>query len=314
MMINLYHDLANLPPEALGQVVAIGNFDGVHLGHQAVITVAQRMARDLSTGIGVLTFSPSPRRFFQPDIPPNELTPIQARARFFKQLGVKNIYVKKFDREFSRMLDADFVERILHQQLKVKHVVVGENFHFGHQRTGDVNFLLEQAKKYHFGVTPVASARMTNGTAYSSTRVRELLQLGDPEGARAILGRAFEIEGTVEHGLGQAGGWGFPTANIKLGDYIRPKYGVYAVKVGLMKNGVTEWFSGVANLGVRPTFRGGDELLEVHLFDFNEELYGQTLKVQLWHYLRPEQQFGKVDALRAQIALDAQNARQKLGA
>ncbi len=312
-MPNLFHDLQHLPPEALGQVVAIGNFDGVHLGHQAVITVAQREARTFGTGVGILTFSPSPRRFFAPEAPASELTPMHARARFFKQLNIPNVYVQKFDRDFSQMLDADFIKKVLHLQLKARHIVVGENFHYGYKRSGDVNFLADQAKKYGFGVTPVASARMTNGTAYSSTRVRELLQAGDPEAARTVLGRPFEIEGVVQRGLGQAGAWNFPTANIQLGDYIRPKYGVYAVKAGLMKDGVTNWYPGVANIGVRPTFRGGDELLEVHLFDFNEDLYDKTLRVQLWHYLRPEQQFGKVDALRAQIAEDARIARQKLG-
>jgi riboflavin kinase/FMN adenylyltransferase len=312
-MINLWHDLGALSPEAQGQVVAIGNFDGVHLGHQAVLTVAQRQAREFGVGVGVLSFYPSPRRFFNPDAKPSQLTPMHARARFFTQLNVKHLYVQKFDQAFSQMLDADFIEKILHKQLQVKHIVVGENFHFGYQRKGDVNFLVEQSAKYNFGVTPVSSARMTNGTAYSSSRVRELLQNGDPEGARNILGRAFEIEATVEHGQGQARAWGYPTANMKMGDYIRPKYGVYAVKVGLMKDGVTQWYPGVANLGVRPTFRGGDELLEAHLFDFDQDLYNRELRVQLWHYLRPEKQFGKADALREQIAKDAENAREKLG-
>lgn len=312
-MIQLYHDLAHLPPEAKGQVVAIGNFDGVHLGHQAVITVAQREARTLGAGVAVMTFSPSPRRFFNPEAPPSELTPLPARARFFNQLGVKHMYVQKFDTNFSKIHDADFIEKILYGQLRARHVVVGENFHFGHKRQGDVNFMIERAPKHGFGVTPVGFARMPGGVAYSSTRVRELLQAGDPEGARQVLGRPFEIEGIVQRGLGQAGAWNFPTANMQMGDYVRPHYGVYAIKAGLMKNGVTEWIPGVANIGVRPTFRGGDELLEAHLFDFNEDLYDKVLRVQLWHYLRPEQQFGKVDALRAQIAEDAQNARKKLG-
>lgn len=312
-MIELHPDLDQLPPAAKGQVVAIGNFDGVHLGHQAVITVAHRTAREMGTGVGILTFSPSPRRFFNPDAPPNELTPMHARVRFFKQLNVNHVYAQKFDKAFSQMHDAEFIKTILHEKLKVKHVVVGENFHFGYQRKGDVNFLIDQTVKYGFGTTPVPPARAPSGTAYSSTRVRELLQAGDAEAARAILGRPFEIEGEVIHGMGLARGMGFPTANIQLGAYQRPKYGVYAIKAGLMQDGVTQWYHGVANIGVRPTFRGGDELLEVNLFDFDQDLYGKTLRVQLWHFLRPEQQFGKIDLLRDQIIKDAEDALQKLG-
>jgi riboflavin kinase/FMN adenylyltransferase len=212
------------------------------------------------------------------------------------------------------MLDADFIEKFLVAKLGVRHIVVGENFHFGHRRTGDVNFLVEQSKKYHYGVTPVPPARTTTGTAYSSTLVRERLQAGDPEGARQLLGRPFELEGLVLKGGHQARDWGFPTANMELGPYLRPKYGVYAVKVGIMQGGITQWHPGVANFGTRPTFQGGTELLESHLFDFDQDLYDKTIRVQLWHYLRPEQKFGKIEALRQQIAEDARQARAKFGA
>jgi riboflavin kinase/FMN adenylyltransferase len=311
-MLQTYTNLAVLPPSAQGHVVAIGNFDGVHLGHQAVLTVAARLSREMGCELAVLTFSPNPRQFFSPESKLMELTPIHARARYLTMLGVKHLYVQTFDQAFSKTEDAVFIEEILHKQLGACHVVVGDNFQYGHARRGDVDFLIDQAKKYNFGVTPVVPARMTNGVAYSSTRIRELLQAGDTDGARQMLGRPFEIEGIVERGQGMARDWGFPTANLSLGDYLRPKYGVYAVKVAQVGASIPEWRAGVANLGVRPTFRGGQELLEVHIFDFNEDLYDKPLRVQLWHFLREEKNFGKADALREQIAQDAENAKKKL--
>jgi riboflavin kinase/FMN adenylyltransferase len=238
---------------------------------------------------------------------------LHTRARYLSLLGVQQLYVQKFDLAFSKIEAAVFIEKILVQQLVARHVVVGENFHFGHRRHGDINFLVEQSAKYGFGVTPVVPARMTTGQIYSSSRARELLQAGDPQGARQILGRPFEIEGMVERGEGLARGGGFPTANMQIGNYLRPKYGVYAVRAAAVgPAAVPQWYNGVANLGIRPTFRGGQELLESHLFDFNGDLYDQRLRVQLWHYLRPEEKFGKVDALRAQITKDAAEARAKL--
>ncbi len=313
-VMRVWPDLSALPPEAKNLVVAIGNFDGVHLGHQAVISAAQRQARELNTGLAVLMFAPNPRQFFAPDAPPSELTPLHTRARYLSLLGVQQLYIQKFDLTFSKLEDMAFIEKVLAQQLGARHVVVGENFHFGHKRHGDVNFLIDQSARLGFGVTPVPPVRMTNGQVYSSTRVRECLQQGDVAGARQILGRPFEIEGTVERGQGLARDWGFPTANMTLGNYIRPKYGVYAVRAALVgPAAVPEWFGGVANLGVRPTFRGGNEVFETHLFDFKDDLYDRRLRVQLWHYLRPEEKFGKAEALRAQITKDAADARARLG-
>ena len=314
-LIRVWQDMSALPPDARDLTVAIGNFDGVHLGHQAVITAAQRQARELGTQLGVLTFNPNPRRFFTPAAPPSELTPLHVRARYMVQLGVQHLYVQKFDKTFSQIEDAVFISDILNRQLSVRHVVVGENFQFGHRRSGDVDFLIDQAPKYGFGVTRVPPARVPGGQAYSSSRIRQFLQVGDPVGARQLLGRPFELEGVVEHGAREGHELGFPTANIALGNYLRPHYGVYAVKAAVVGHGgVPEWYSGVANLGVRPTFRGGKELLEVHLFDFDGDLYDQRLRIQLWYYLRPEEKFGKMEALRRQIALDVKQARQKLEA
>jgi len=311
--IQAWDSAAALPDEAKNLVVAIGNFDGVHLGHQAVIAVAQRQAREMGAGLAVLTFSPNPRQFFQPEAPPSELTPLHVRARYLSLLGVQHLYVQNFDLEFSQMEAGQFVEKILVRQLQVRHVVVGDNFHYGHQRLGNVDSLVEQSTELGFGVTPVSPARMADGQVYSSSSVRECLKTGDPHGARQILGRPFEIESVVEHGEALAREWGFPTANMQLGNYLRPKYGVYAVRAAVGGvSGVPPWYNGVANLGVRPTFRGGKELLEVHLFDFDGNLYDQRLRVQLLHYLRPEQKFGKIDDLRAHIAKDAKLAREKL--
>jgi len=303
---------ADLPDKAKNLVVAIGNFDGVHLGHQAVIAAAQRQAHEMNVELGILTFSPNPRQFFQPEAPPSELTPLHVRARYLSLLGVQHLYVQKFDLEFSQREAGQFVENILMRQLQVRHVVVGENFHYGHQRLGNVDSLVEQSAELGFGVTPVSPTRMADGQIYSSSSVREYLKAGDPQGARQILGRSFEVEGVVEHGDELAREWGFPTANLQLGDYLRPKYGVYAVRAAIAGVAEPQWHDGVANLGVRPTFRGGKELLEAHLFNFNRDLYDQRLRVQLLHYLRPEKKFGAVEDLRHQIVEDAKIARAKL--
>lgn len=313
-MITQWNDLSNLPDSAKGLVVAVGNFDGVHLGHQTVITTARQQAHELATGMAVLTFAPSPYQFFNPNGDPNELTPLHVRAKYMAQLGVQHLYVQNFNREFSEIEDKNFIQDVLRRQLNVRHVVVGENFRFGHHRTGDVDFLVNQSVRHGFGVTRIPPMRTPGGPAYSSTRVRKALQVGDPEEARQILGRPFEIEGVVRHGSQQGGKLGFRTANLTLGDYVRPQYGVYAVKAAIVGTGAVHWRPGVANLGIRPSFEGKEELFEVHLFDLDKDLYDTRLRVQLWHYLRPEEKFGKLESLKRQIARDVELAKQKLGA
>jgi riboflavin kinase/FMN adenylyltransferase len=303
----IYSNLANLPAAAHGHVIAIGNFDGVHLGHQRVIAAAAEQAATLGTQLSILSFSPNPRQFFQPDAPPSELMPIHVRARYLKELGINHLYVQQFDAEFSRLSPEQFLKDILQGQLHARHIVVGENFHFGYRRAGNIDYLRANAEHYGITVTAVQNVTSSDGIIYSSTNVRELLTAGDVRDAAKILGRPHEIEGPVEQGAGLARAMGFPTANMTLHRYHRPRYGVYAVRV--LVEGYDEQLNGVANLGVRPTLDGLTELFEVHLFDFNAPLYGRTLRVELLDFIRPEHKFPSLDALKAQISLDVEAAK-----
>jgi len=292
-----------------GAIVAIGNFDGVHLGHQAVIGEAGRIARAAGVPHAVLTFEPHPRRMFRPDDPPFRLTPFRAKARQLEVLGVDLLFTLHFDTAFAAKSAEDFIETVLVRSLGARHAVVGYDFVFGHQRRGTPVLLQARGADLHFGVTVVGPIAAVGGAVYSSTRIRELLAAGKPREAASLLGRFWEIEGRVERGDARGRTIGFPTANIMLDDHLRPAAGVYAVRAGIEEGGRTLWHDAVANLGHRPTFGGSDLRLEAHLFDFDRDLYGQHLRIALIEHLRPERKFPGIDALKAQIGEDAAQAR-----
>jgi riboflavin kinase/FMN adenylyltransferase len=292
-----------------GAVIAIGNFDGVHLGHQAVIGEAGRIARADGASHAVLTFEPHPRRVFRPADPPFRLTPFRAKARVIETLGVDLLFTLHFDQGFARLGAEEFIEGVLVRHLGVRHVVVGFDFTFGQGRRGTAARLAAEGRSRGFGVAIVEPAKGPGGAVYSSTRIREHLVAGRPREAAALLGRFWEIEGRVERGDRRGHGIGFPTANLGLDDYLRPAAGVYAVRAGIETEGRLLWHDAVANLGWRPTFGGSDLRLEVHIFDFAADLYGRHLRVALIEHLRPEQKFPGIDALKAQIAADAAQAR-----
>ncbi|ACJ00933.1 bifunctional riboflavin kinase/FAD synthetase [Rhodospirillum centenum] len=312
--MKLYRHTTDLAPELRGCAVALGNFDGVHRGHRAVIAATQEKAAALGGATVVLTFEPHPRSLFRPGDPPFRLTPFRIKARLIEALGVDALFVIHFDEAFSRRTAEEFVEHVLIQELGAAHVVAGYDFVFGHKRGGDMALLRRMGEERGFGVTEVRPVADAGGTVFSSTRVRELLQAGEPQAASGILGHPFELEGRVEHGDKRGRTIGFPTANVELGEYLRPRFGVYAVLAGIDQGGGTVWHKGVANLGRRPTVGGHVERLEVHLFDFDGDLYGRHLRVQLLHFLRPELKFDGLDALKAQIAADALAARGLLAA
>ena len=289
--------------------MAIGNFDGVHLGHQAVIGHAVSRAEALAIPSAVLTFEPHPRMLFKPESEPFRLTPLRPKAHAIEALGIDVMVVLAFDRALSQKSAEDFVEDVLVTGMAVGHVVVGEDFVFGHDRLGTVESLARMGDRLGFTVTALKPVAGPEGTVYSSTAVREALKAGEPRRAAALLGRAWEIEGRVEHGDARGRQLGFPTANIGLGEYLRPAFGVYAVQAGVDHGAETEWHPGVANLGRRPTVAGSVERLEVHLFDFEGDLYGRHLRARLIEFLRPEKKFDGLDALRAQIARDCTAAR-----
>ncbi len=311
--MHVFRHFENLPDEVRGASVAVGNFDGVHLGHQAVIGEAGRVARDQGIPWAVLSFEPHPRSLFTTDQEPFRLTPFRIKARHVEALGVDNMIVLHFDHEFAGLSADDFVKKVLVKGLGARHVVSGYDFVFGHKRAGNCELLLHKGKEEGFDFTCV-SAVDDGETIYSSTRVRRCLKAGDPRGAANLLGRPFEIEGRVEHGDARGRTIGFPTANLHLGEYLRPALGVYAVRAGIDEGADTRWLEGVANFGNRPTFDKNDTIFEVHLFDFDGDLYGRHLRIALVDFLREEKKFDGLDDLKAQIALDSNNARQILAA
>lgn len=307
MSIQIIDADAAVPAEARGATVALGNFDGVHLGHAAVVRTAH--AARPGAPLAVLTFEPHPREYFRPDDPPFRLTLLAEKAAALGDLQVGFLFVLRFDHAFSQQPAEDFVRAVLHDRLGASHLVCGADFAFGHRRGGDVGFLATQAEALGIGLS-IAPALGDTAGPISSTRIRRLLQDGYPERANALLGRPWTIRGTVAHGDKRGRTIGFPTANISLGRHLEPARGVYAVTVRLADGNTCR---GVANIGLRPTVSDGMESrLEVHLFDFSGDLYGQELAVSLHSYIRGEQKFPSVEVLRQQIATDAAVARQLL--
>ncbi len=307
--MRIFRHYAPLPGEAKGAVVTVGNFDGVHRGHQAVIEQAGRIARESNRPRAVVTFEPHPRKFFRPGNPPFRLTPLRIKAHCIEGLGVDHLLVLHFDRMLAELSPEDFVARVLVSGLACAHVVVGTDFVFGKGRAGNAELLSRLARRSGFGFTAMAQVAGANGEIYSSTRIREYLKNGRPGDAAALLGRVWEIEGRVVPGDARGRHLGFPTANIELGEFLRPGHGIYAVRAGVDKGAETSWHDAVASFGTRPATGGGPELFEVHLFDFSGDLYGKHLRVALVEYLRPQSDFDSLEALSRQMAEDARLAR-----
>jgi riboflavin kinase/FMN adenylyltransferase len=305
--MQLYTDWRALPRAARGASIALGNFDGVHLGHATLIRAAHGARPDAPRA--VLTFEPHPREFFRPDDPPFRLGLSAERQAALAALGVQIIYELPFNAEFSHLTAERFITEVLHEGLGAAHLTCGPDFAFGHRRGGDAAYLAAWAERLSIGLTvvpPVVDA----GGPLSSTRIRRLLQDGYPERAAAELGRPWAIRGVVAHGEARGRTIGFPTANIALGSHLEPARGVYAVTARLADSSVRR---GVANIGRRPTVGAGlESRLEVHLFDFAGDLYDQEMTVALHSFLRAEARFESFAALRAQIAIDADQARASL--
>lgn len=312
--MRLVRHCGELTPDLQGCVVALGNFDGVHRGHQAVILTAKRIAQDLGVACGVMTFEPHPRAFFNPAQPPFRLTPFRVKARLIEALGIDLLFMQHFDQAFADMTALEFVGGVLASCLGARHVVVGYDYVFGKGRKGTGALLQKAADEGAFGFTAVPPEMAEGGETYSSTRVREALVGGQPSAAARLLGHYWEIEGRVEHGDQRGRTIGFPTANIHLGEYQHPAAGVYAVRAGIDLGGATQWLDGVANFGNRPTFDKQDQILEVHLLDHDIDLYGRHLRVALVDFIRPERKFAGLDELKTQIVADAQQARAILAA
>ncbi len=295
------------PGDGRGATLALGNFDGVHLGHAHLVHAAHAARPDAP--LGVLTFEPHPRELFRPDDPPFRLTLAAERAASLRALGVTRVHEIAFDRPFSELAATEFVADVIHRRLGALHLACGPDFAFGHRRGGDVELLERLAERLGIGLSVVPPLADAAGP-YSSTRIRRLLLDGYPERAARELGRFWSVRGIVERGDQRGRTLGFPTANVGFGRHLEPARGVYAVRVRLPDG---REIPGVANVGRRPTVGGTDSRIEAHLFDWSGDLYGQELAVAFVAYLRDERRFEGLEALRRQIALDAGEARRALG-
>ena len=300
-----------------GAVLAMGNFDGVHRGHALLIGRAGDLARARQRPLGILTFEPHPRCVFVPAAEPFRLTPFRVKERELARLGVDLLFVQHFDLAFAAKSAEEFMSEVIVDAIGASHVVVGWDCTFGKGRRGSPDLLRAAGPERGFGVTVVEPIRGADEIVYSSTQIRALLKAAKPREAAALLGRFWEIDGRVALGDRRGRTIGFPTANLELDDYLRPAFGVYAVRVS--GDGPDDPFAGrtvdgVANLGLRPTVGTPAPRLEVHLFDVDLDLYGRHLRVALVDFIRPEQKFAGLDALKAQIAADAGRAREILAA
>lgn len=310
--MRIFRDFKGLPAEARGAAVALGNFDGVHRGHAAVIAAAADAARAHGLPLAALTFEPHPREVFRPHDPPFRLTLAAAKAEALAALGIDLLYELPFDEAFSRIAAEAFITEVLAEALGARHVACGPDFHFGHRRTGTPALLATLGPAHGIGVTVVPEATDATGGELSSTAVRDALRAGDLARAEAILGRPWEIRGRVERGAALGRTLGFPTANVPLGRHLVPRLGIYAVEAATDGR---SWLPGVASLGVRPTVNAlPAPLLEVHLFDVAPDLYERELRVRLRAFLRDEVQFPDLEALVRQMRRDAEAARAVLRA
>ncbi len=299
-----------IPPHLRGGIVALGNFDGFHLGHQAVVGRAVDQARAEERPALVATFDPHPVRHFRPDTPPFRLTTLDQRERLFADAGVDGMIVFHFDAALAALEAEEFVRDRLVGLFGVGGVVTGEDFTFGHNKSGNAVTMAAFGARYGFTDATVGAV-LLDGAPVSSSRIRDALREGNPREAARLLTRPWAIEGIVQHGDKLGREIGFPTANIDMGNYLRPAYGIYAVRGRLPDGRVVD---GAANLGIRPSFDPPKELLEPHFFDFRGDLYGQRIEVELIDYLRPEAKFDTLEALVAQMEADCDRARTILAA
>lgn len=285
--------------------LAIGNFDGVHRGHAALLNRLVDAAHGAGLPATILTFEPHPREFFAPASAPARLTTLREKLELLSDAGVAQVMVCRFNADFAALSAQQFVDGVLLNGLRTRHLIIGDDFRFGKGRAGDFAMLQAAGERSGFTVEAMGSVTLDGGRV-SSSSVRQALAAGDMEQAAALLGRPYVIDGSVRHGEKVGRQLGFATANIRIKHNPLPMSGVFAVEVSGIDG---QLLSGVANLGIRPTVGGIRPILEVHLFDFDRDIYGAHLSVRFVHKLRNEQRFPNLDALKAQIALDAVAAR-----
>lgn len=303
--MELVRNFHNLKSRHRGSVITIGNFDGVHTGHQAVIRQLQQYAREVALPTVVVTFEPQPLEFFAPQAAPARLTSFREKMEWLNEHGIDRVVCLRFQQSLAELPAEDFVEQLLVRGLEASYIVVGDDFRFGKGRVGDFKLLQAMQEKYHFRVLSTDTL-MADGGRVSSSRIRGLLTEGRLREVKSMLGRTYSMSGRVIHGDNRGKQLGFPTANIALKRNKSPLLGVFAVRVEGLDGRV---YPGVANLGTRPVFAGKQVLLEVHLLDFNRDIYGRHLHVNFDHRIRAEQKFSSVEELVAQIDKDIESTR-----
>ncbi len=302
--MEILQNINNCPDALKGAALAIGNFDGVHRGHQAVLRAALEAAEAAGVPAGVMTFEPHPRAFFQPDVPLFRLTPGPLKARLFAALGLDMALIQPFDADLASRSAVDFARDFLVEALRVSHVITGSDFHFGKGRDGNPEVLRAFGQAHGFDVTIVAP-QAGEGGVFSSTGIREHLRRGDPRGAAEKLGYWWRVIGEVIGGDQRGHGLGFPTANIAVPEGFALKHGIYAVRV---RTGEGK-YDGAAYFGTRPSFDSGAPVIETFLFDFHGDLYGQEIEIEVIGFLRDDETFASADALIEQMRIDCQKAR-----
>lgn len=300
----------HVPEHLRGAILALGNFDGFHLGHQAVVAEAVNWARGEGRPAIVATFDPHPVRHFAPHVPPFRLTTLDQREELFAAAGADAMLVFDFDDALAATTAEDFVGLLLGSHIGAAGVVTGEDFTFGKGRGGNVQLLAEEGARHGIAARAVGPV-LEGGLPVSSSRIRDALKAGDCETATRLMTRPFAVRGEVVHGDKRGREIGYPTANMELGHYLRPRYGIYAVTGRVIDS--AEELKGAANLGIRPSFDPPQEFLEPFFFDFGGDLYGREIEVALHHFLRPEAKFDSLAELQAQMAEDCARARELLG-
>jgi riboflavin kinase/FMN adenylyltransferase len=311
--MRIFRHFDDVPPALKGAVVAIGNFDGVHRGHRALIAEAKMQAETRRGPLAVLSFEPHPQEYFKPSPECFRLTPLRTKARLLADLGVDALFALTFDGDMARRTPQDFVLNVLVERLGISGAVVGHDFEFGQKRAGNLATLAYMGEMEGFSVTAFDTVTASGDEKISSTLIRRLLKEARPEEAARLLGRPWAIEARVEHGDARGREMGFPTANMHLGHCLAPAFGVYAVRVNILEGDrAVARHDGVANFGIRPMYQVEVPLMETHLFDFEGDLYGKYLSVELIRYIRPEAKFASLSELIAQIGADAAKAREIL--
>ncbi len=308
--MKIIRDLSSCPPEYKGATIALGNFDGVHLGHQAILKRCIDIAKKEGSPAAVMTFEPHPREFFSKGGEKLRIYSFRDKVELLRDGDIEALFVARFNPGFALLSAEDFVN-ILHHRLAARHVVTGYNFAFGNNRQGNTEFLAEAAERLGFDFSACLPVDDADGKPISSSAIRGLLAAGDVKKAAGLLGRPYRITGHVQSGEQRGRTLGFPTANLSLKHLFKPRFGIYAARIAI-EDGT--WHDGVASLGVKPTFGTHEPLLEAHLFDRNDDLYGQRVRVELVDFIREEKYFNSAEALRSEMTEDCKKAKEMLHA